>query len=62
MTVDGAVTARQSVRLQNSAMGGKASGLATTTAVYRDLADTKNRITATVDVDGNRTAVTTILT
>jgi hypothetical protein len=56
--VDGSVTFRQSVRLQNSALGGKASGLGTTTAVYRDLADTKDRITATVDADGNRTAVT----
>ena len=56
--VDGSVTARQSIRLHNSAMGGKASGLGTTTAVYRDLADTKDRITATVDADGNRTTVT----
>jgi hypothetical protein len=56
--VDGSVTARQSVRIQNSALAGKASGLATTTAVYRDLADTKDRITATVDANGNRTAVT----
>lgn len=56
--VDGSVTARQSVRLQNSAMAGKASGLGTTTAVYRDLADTIDRVSATVDADGNRTAVT----
>ncbi|MDP3139800.1 MAG: hypothetical protein Q8N17_26120 [Burkholderiaceae bacterium] len=56
--VDGTTTARQSVRLANSALGGKASGLGTTTAVYRDLADTKDRISATVDSDGNRTAVT----
>lgn len=56
--VDGTTTARQSVRLANSALAGKASGLGTTTAVFRDLADTKNRISATVDADGNRTAVT----
>lgn len=56
--VDGTVTARQSVRLANSALAGKASGLGTTTAVFRDLADTKDRLTATVDADGNRTAVT----
>jgi hypothetical protein len=60
--VDGATTFRQSIRLANSALGGKASGLATTTAVYRDLADTKARITATVDADGNRSAVTRDLT
>lgn len=60
--VDGSVTARQSFRLANSALGGKASGLETTAAVFRDLADTKDRITATVDADGNRTAVTRDLT
>lgn len=60
--VDGTVTFRQSVRLANAVLGGKASGLETTAAVYRDLADTKDRITATVDVDGNRTAVTRDLT
>lgn len=60
--VDGSTTFRQSVRLANSALGGKASGLATTTAVYRDLADSKNRLSATVDADGNRTAVTRDLT
>jgi hypothetical protein len=56
--VDGTTTARQSMRLQNATLAGKASGLGTTTAVYRDLADTLDRISATVDADGNRTAVT----
>jgi hypothetical protein len=56
--VDGTVTGRQSMRLQNATLAGKASGLGTTTAVYRDLADTLDRISATVDADGNRTAVT----
>ncbi len=60
--VDGAVTLRQSVRLANSALGGKASGLETTEATFRDLADTKDRIVATVDADGNRTAITRDLT
>lgn len=55
--VEGSVTLRQSIRLHNAALGGKASGLETTEAKYRDLADTKDRITATVDSDGNRTAV-----
>lgn len=62
MVIEGSTTFQQSMRLHNAALGGKASGLATTTAVYRDLADTKARITATVDADGNRTAVTTDLT
>ena len=56
--IEGAVTFLQSARLHNAALLGKASGLAGTTAVYRDLGDTKDRITATVDADGNRTAVT----
>jgi hypothetical protein len=60
--IDGAVTARQLMRLYASALGGKASGLGTTTAIYRDLADSKDRITATVDGDGNRTAVTRDMT
>lgn len=60
--VEGSTTLVQSIRLHNAALGGKASGLATTTAVYRDVGDTKNRISATVDADGNRSAVTLDLT
>jgi hypothetical protein len=56
--VEGARTARQLMRLYAAALGGKASGLETTTAVYRDTNDTMPVITATVDADGNRTAVT----
>lgn len=37
---------------------GKSSGLDTTTAIYRAVNDSKNRVTAAVDVDGNRSAVT----
>ena len=54
------LTLRGFFRLASAALFGKASGLATTTAVFRNaIADSKARITATVDVDGNRTAVTT---
>jgi hypothetical protein len=60
--VDGATTFRESTRLANSANGAKLSGAATTTVTVRDLADSKARITATVDSDGNRTAVTRDLT
>ncbi len=60
--VDGSTTARQSLRLANSANGGKLSGAATTTVTIRDLADTKNRVVATVDASGNRTAVSRDLT
>lgn len=60
--VEGSVTARQSMRLQNAAMAGKAFGLDTTDVTFRDLSDTKNRIVAVVTPDGNRTAVTLDLT
>lgn len=56
--VETGYTLRQWLRLAGSVLLGKASGLATTTAVYRDLGDTKDRITATVDTNGNRTAIT----
>jgi hypothetical protein len=60
--VEGAITVVQSLRLHNAALGGKASGLETTEATYRNLADSADRIVATVDADGNRTAVTLTLT
>jgi len=52
-------TIRQALRLMRSALVGKAAGLGTTTATFRDRADSKDRITATVDEDGNRTAIST---
>ena len=58
--VDGTTTVAESIRLHNSALGGKATGLNTTTATYRDLADTKDRIVATVDADGNRSPAPTL--
>lgn len=60
--VEGTTTWTQAARGWNSALLGKGSGLATTSAKYRDLADSKDRITATVDADGNRSAVTLDLT
>jgi len=51
-------TPRQSMRLILSATAAKLSGAATTNVLIRDVNDTKNRIDATVDADGNRTAVT----
>ena len=56
---EGTMTLRQGLRLMSSALFGKASGMDTTTATFRDIGDTKDRITATVDADGNRSAVTT---
>ena len=59
---DGAVTLRQGTRLWNSALGAKVSGMDLGAPEFRDLADSKDRITATTDADGNRTAVTLDLT
>ena len=52
-------TLRQSLRVMLASLAGKLSGAATTTVSIRDVNDVKARITATVDADGNRTAVTT---
>ncbi len=60
--IEGSTTLRQALRGFAAALLAKASGLATTTAVYRDVGDTKDRITATVDSSGNRTAITLDLT
>lgn len=56
--IEGTVTLKQSLQLSNAAAAGKLSGAATTTATLRNLADTIDRIVATVDADGNRTALT----
>lgn len=56
--VEGAYTVRHYLRLVAAALAGKLSGAATATITIRDIGDSKNRITATVDSDGNRTAVT----
>ncbi len=58
----GTTTAVQMMRGFAAALVGKASGMATTTAVFRNIADSKDVITATVDADGNRSAVTLDLT
>lgn len=50
-------TLRQALRILLSALGGKASGLPLNPK-YRNAIDTKDRITATTDADGNRTVVT----
>lgn len=57
------LTPRGALRLIAAACAGVASGLATATAVYRNaVANSKPRITASVDVDGNRSSVTTDVT
>lgn len=56
--VEGSVTVVQMFRGYASVLFGKASGLGTTSATFRDIGDTKDRIVSTVDVDGNRSTVT----
>lgn len=56
--VETGFTFHDALRLMSSAMIGKVSGMATTTVTFRNVGDTKNRITATVDADGNRSAIT----
>jgi hypothetical protein len=58
LAIETGYTAKQSMRLMLSSLAGKLSGAATTTVVVRSATDAKDRITATVDSDGNRTAVT----
>lgn len=56
--VEGSVTLRQAIRILLAAAANKSAGGGTTSITFRDLADSKNRISATVDASGNRTAVT----
>lgn len=52
------VTAEQLLRLAAAVLFGKVSGAGTSTEVFRDINDTKDRVTVTVDASGNRTGVT----
>jgi len=55
--VDG-FTVRSVLKLLGAVLGGQLSGAATNTIVIKGLDDATTRITATVDSNGNRTAVT----
>ena len=55
--VEGSYTMRQLLRLMAAALFGKASGGGTATITFRDTGDSKDRITATVTSNGNRTVV-----
>ena len=52
------ITLRKAINIMLAALAGKSSGGGTATIKFRDQADGKDRITATVDADGNRTAIT----
>lgn len=55
---DGSYDLQEMIRLIFAVCCGKSAGGGTTTLTFRDGADSKNRITATVDANGNRTNVT----
>lgn len=55
--IEGTVTLKQSLQIQNALAASKLSGAGTATEILRDLADTKARVTYTVDASGNRTGV-----
>lgn len=61
--IEAGLTAQQAMRVIAAAMAGKSTGGATSTITFRNaVADSKDRIIATVDGDGNRTAITTDVT
>ena len=51
-------TPRETLKLMAAVLVGKVSGMGTGSPVFRDMADSANRVTATCDEDGNRSAVT----
>ena len=55
---DGSYDQQEMIRIMFAALSGKSSGGGTTTLKHRDSGDAKDRITATVDANGNRTAMT----
>ena len=56
--VESGLTLREALRVIVAANAGKLSGADTLSVTIRDTNDTKDRITAVVDEDGNRTSVT----
>jgi hypothetical protein len=56
--VETGYTLRQALRIMAAALAGELSGAATTTITIRNITDTKARITAVVDADGNRSSLT----
>lgn len=55
---EGGLTLQDMTRLFASMLFGKVTGAASDTVRFRDLADAKDRVVISVDVDGNRSAVT----
>jgi len=60
--MEGTLDFRDFQLIMGAALGGKASGMETTSGIFRNPSDTKNRISVTFDEFGNRTAITFDLT
>ena len=56
--VEGTLTFKQMQRIMFAALAGKSTGGGTSSVAFKDKADIKNRISAIVDANGNRTIVT----
>jgi len=56
--VEGTYTLSEVLQLMAAVLFGKTSGGGTTTVTFRNTGDSADRVVATVDTDGNRTAVT----
>lgn len=57
--VETGLTVRAALRLITSVLLGRLSGAGTGTEVFRDFNNTKNRVTATIDSNKNRTNIST---
>lgn len=57
-SIEGSLDLQETLRLMLAVLVGKSNGGGTTTVVFRDTGDSKDRVEATVDGDGNRSAVT----
>lgn len=55
--IEGDLTDQEALRIILAALVGKVEGAGTHRMTFRDTTDTKDRITASVDTDGNRKAV-----
>jgi hypothetical protein len=56
--IEGTYTAAELLRIMAAALAGELSGAATTTITILGVDEATDRIVATVDSDGNRTALT----
>ena len=56
--VESNLTVREALKLLSAVLAGEVSGGGTTTITFRSTDDTKDRVVATVDSNGNRTAIT----